>query len=92
MTRRNARRTKRELSKASVAAQAITSNALRKIHRLSWEADRSPSKLGRAGERAQQMHDLVSPAALTVIAILGAAETAVRLLTAYREYKTSATS
>lgn len=87
MSRLHAHRVKRELGSAMVAGQAITSHSKRKINRIAWEGDRSPSKLGRAGERAQQVHDVVAPSMLTAIAIIGAAKAAVELLAAYRDYK-----
>ena len=87
MGRLRARKVKRELGKSMVAAEAITGHNMRKMNRIAWEGNRSPSKLGRAGERAQQVHDVMAPAMLTAIAIIGAAKAAVELLTTYRAYK-----
>ena len=72
MGRREAHRVKREFSKASTAMAGTTAYAKRNIKRLSWEGDRSPSRLGRAGERAEQVQAILVPTATTIVAVVGA--------------------
>lgn len=72
MGHREARRVRHEFSKASVAMAGTTAYAKRNIKRLSWEGDRSPSRLGRAGERAEQVQAVLVPTATTIVAVIGA--------------------
>lgn len=87
MGRRKAHQINREFNKASVNGVAITAHTKRRINRLTWEGNRSPSRLGRASERAQQVHDVVAPSMLTAVAVISAAKAALELLTAYKAYK-----
>jgi hypothetical protein len=85
--RRQARKIKRELNEATVAAAAITAHTVRHMRRLAWEGDRSPSQLGRAGERAEQAHKFIIPAAASATAIVALASAIFDLYVKYEEWR-----
>lgn len=58
---------------ASRRANRIYLKAARQMAREGWNRDRSPSRLGRAGERAEQVNSIVKPAAASIVALGGAA-------------------
>lgn len=92
MPRRKAKRLDRELNRASLAAQGIAANTKRRMRRVAWEADRSPSRLGRAGERAQQASAIITPAAASVAALFALAGNAFDLYVKYKEWTDRAQS
>ncbi len=84
MSRRDARRINRELNKASVKSAGATAHTQRRIERIGWEGKRSPSRLGRMGERAQQLDDVVNPLSRTVVTI---AQMVVAVMDAVEHYE-----
>ncbi len=84
---RQARKIKRELNKAMVASSAITAHTVRHVDRLAWEGKRSPSRLGRMGERADQLNALATPLAAGATAIITVASAALQLYIQYTDWK-----
>lgn len=72
MPRREARRIQQEFNNAALAATGITAYAKRMMKLADWEASRSPSRLGRTGERAEQLRAVAGPAALAITSACGA--------------------
>lgn len=85
--RRDARHNAEELNRAMVASSGITAHGRRRMARLDWEGNRSPSRLGRAGERAQQVSDFITPTAASATALVALASGAFDLYVKYRAWR-----
>jgi len=85
--RRQARRDQKQVDAARVATSGIVAHGYRKMARLDWEGTRSPSRLGRAGERAQQASAIITPAAAGATALITLAGSVLDLYMKYRDWK-----
>ena len=84
--RRQARRDQKQVDAARVATSGIVAHGYRKMARLDWEGTRSPSRLGRAGERAQQASAVITPAAASATALIALAGAGFDLYAKYRAW------
>lgn len=85
--KRLVRRDQRDFNNAMVTAASLTAHTVRKISRFDWESKRSPSRLGRAGERADQLHKVVVPAMGAATALFGALIASMELWERYEQFR-----
>lgn len=85
--RREARRNQKALQRAMVTSSGITNYARRRMNRLRWEGDRSPSRLDRMGERATQANAVIVPAAGAASALIGVIVAGMELWERYERFR-----
>lgn len=70
--RKQAKLDNKAIAQAMIASAGIAAQGHRRMARLKWEGERSPSSLGRAAERAQQWSAIVGPSAATAVTVFNA--------------------